>query len=269
MLFYVCETSKWAFQPLYDLMSKNDIFEPFVVIGMLNHVARGTDKTRNNVKETFEFFKTRKMNVYMGVDGNKRISLKKFRPDIVFYEQQWELPKSHKPYNVSKYALTCYSYYSLPLFDYEGDYSKKFHKIVYRVFADSEENLKRYETYEGGTLRNYVVTGYSKLDVYSDNNSIDLVKIWKEPENYKIIYVPHHTFDNGGISVATFRENGRFILELAKKFPQTTWVFKPHPDFKMMVLDAGIMAEKEIEEYFDEWRKIGRVYTQGNYFDIF
>ncbi len=269
VLFYVCENSKWASQTLYDLLEKDPSFEPFVVVSLLKRVVRGADKTRINLDENYQFFKSRGMNVEYGFKKGKWIPLRNFAPDIVFYEQQWELPKTHKPYRVSRYALTAYSYYSLPVFDYTGDYSQKFHKMLFRVFADSEENLKRYEKYENGKLENYVVTGYPKLDIYADDNQIDETAIWKEPEKIKIIYAPHHSFADNSIGCATFHQNGQLILELAKKNPQTTWIFKPHPAFRYEVLRRNIMSESEMDEYFREWAKIGRVYTQGDYFDIF
>lgn len=269
VLFYVCENSKWASQELYNLLDKDEHFEPIIVVGLLNFVVTGRDKTRNNLEENYQFFKSRGMNVEYGIRNSEIIPLEEFKPDIVFYEQQWALPKSHKPYNVSKYALTAYSYYSLPLFNYTGDYNKRFHKNIFKVFADSEENLKRYEKYEGGKLNNYVVTGYSKLDVYADNNPIDEAKIWKNPDGFKIIYAPHHSFADKGIDVATFHKNGQLILDLAKQNPQTTWVFKPHPAFKLEILKNNIMSEEELNNYFAEWENVGKVYTQGDYFDIF
>ena len=269
VLFYVCENQKWAFQNLYELLEKDSIFEPFIVVGLLKQVTLGNDNTRNNLEENYQFFQSRGMNVKYGVKNRKIISLKEFKPDIVFYEQQWELPETHKPHNVSKYALTAYAYYSLPLFEYKGDYSRKFHKMLFRVFADSKENLKRYEKYEGNKLNNYVVTGYSKLDAYADNHFIDINKIWKNPKDFNVIYAPHHSFYDKSIDVATFLENGQFILDLAKQTPQTTWIFKPHPTFRHKILKHNIMSEEALNQYFEEWEKIGKVYTQGDYFDIF
>jgi CDP-glycerol glycerophosphotransferase (TagB/SpsB family) len=46
-------------------------------------------------------------------------------------------------------------------------------------------------------------------------------------------------------------------------------VFKPHPRFKRQIIEEGIMTENEINSYYDEWSKIGMVYDQGDYFDIF
>ena len=68
---------------------------------------------------------------------------------------------------------------------------------------------------------------------------------------------------------ATFKENGKFILELAKKYDETTWLFKPHPRFKFALLINNVMTEDDINKYYNEWLKIGRIYDKGNYFDIF
>ena len=59
-------------------------------------------------------------------DG-KYIDLEEFKPDIVFYEQPWGLPRRYKPYYVSKFALTFYLPYGFSMLDYIGDYNRNFH----------------------------------------------------------------------------------------------------------------------------------------------
>ena len=111
--------------------------------------------------------------------------------------------------------------------------------------------------------------GYPKLDAYllpynSENN------YWKDNNKIKIIYAPHHSFEKSELNIATFKKNGEYILDLAKKYcDKTTWIFKPHPRFKYALLKNKIMNEDEIQNYYQEWKKIGNVYESGNYFDIF
>ena len=69
--------------------------------------------------------------------------------------------------------------------------------------------------------------------------------------------------------MATFRENGQLILNLAKNNPSTTWIFKPHPRLKFALLKNNIMSENEVEEYYREWEAIGNVYLQVDYLNIF
>jgi len=64
-------------------------------------------------------------------------------------------------------------------------------------------------------------------------------------------------------------QNGKFILELAKKSPETTWCFKPHPRLKFALLKMNFMSMQEIEEYYREWSAIGKIYDKGDYIDLF
>ena len=71
------------------------------------------------------------------------------------------------------------------------------------------------------------------------------------------------------MGLATFKENGKFILKYAKTHPETTWVFKPHPRLKYALLRNKIMTKDEINKYYNAWGKIGNVVENGNYFDLF
>lgn len=271
VLFLIRENSKWSYDKLYRLMKKSSIFEPVIVVSLLTSVVEGTDSTRNNIKESYKFFTNLGYDVVYGFDTLSKtyINLKAYSPDIIFYDQLWELPSLHVPEFVSTFALTCYCSYSFEILDNESDYTSYFHRYLYKYFVEHKYNMQRYEKYKKGNSKNCVVVGYPKLDIYLENKSLDLGSIWKSPEKFKIIYAPHHSFENTGLKFATFKQNGLFILELAKKFSQTTWVFKPHPRFKHALIVNNIMNKEEIEEYYNAWKNIGNIYENGNYFDIF
>lgn len=265
VVFLIRENSKWTYQSLYEDFAKSDRFEPLVLVSLLTLVKK--DKTRNNLDENYEFFKARGMNVEYACKNGEYIDLKKFEPDIIFYDQPWELPEIHMPLAVSEFALTCYSSYSFEVVDCREDYLSDFHRFLYKFFVDSELNMNRYEGYHKGNSDNCVAIGYPKLDDYI-KASADC-NIWKDKDKYKIIYAPHHSFGKSSLKLATFKQNGRFILELAKSHPETTWIFKPHPRLKYALLQNKIMTEEEVNSYINEWNKVGIVYEQGDYFDFF
>ena len=267
ILFYVTENSKWGYQSLYEILAKDERFEVLVVVGVLNGVHKGKDRTRQNLEENYNFFKSRGMNVEYGYRNNKFVSLKSFAPDVVFYEQPWELPRSHRPLNVSKFAVTCHCPYSFQLFKNMQDLYDKFYGLLYRYYLTHELNLKRIEKHIKTKAKNCDVVGYPKLDVYNKNKNIK--NCWKHKDRIKIIYAPHHALEKGSLRLSTFEENGKLILDWAKKHPEITWIFKPHPRLRYALAHTGIMNEEEIESYYKEWEKLGVVYTQGDYFDIF
>ena len=269
VIFLVTENSKWGYQSLYESMINNPKFEPLVLVSVLNRVHKGIDKTRNNLEENYQFFKSRNMNVDYAYRNGEFVNLKEFEPDIVFYEQPWDLPKIYKPQYVSKFALTFLSPYSFQIFDFKDDYKQNFHKFLFKYLVTSDINIYRFERYNKDNSKNCLNINYLKLDEYlkdlEDNHTI-----WESPSKFKIIYSPHFAFSKGSIGVSTFLENGKFILNLAKELQNnTTWIFKPHPQLKYALLTNKIMTEAEVEAYYNEWEIIGKVYTQGNYFNIF
>ncbi len=269
VLFLVRENQKWTYQSLYDEMAKDELFEPFVAVTMLTDVLENNDKTRFNLEENYNFFAARGMNVEYAFKDGEFVDLAVFEPDIVFYDQQYSLPEIYMPQNVAKFALTFYCPYSFQLFDFKPDYTQSFHRLMYRVYVEHELTKIRFDKYKKGNSKNCKVVGYPKLDVYKQNKLQNDEKYWKDCDKFRVIYAPHHSFETKGLNLATFRKNGRFILELAKKHSETTWLFKPHPRFAHALQANGIMSAEEVKEYYNEWEKIGVVYTQGDYFGIF
>lgn len=267
VVFHVCENSKWTYQTLFELFQKSEYFEPVILISLLTSVANGKDKTRNNTKEQYEFFKKQGMAVDYLYKNGKYKSLKKFKPDIVFYEQPWDIYKKYQPYVVSKYALTFCNSYGYEILDDAENYLDSFHGMLFTYFTEHELNLKRYESYSDRAKTNCVVVGAPKLDVYFEP-SADMSCAWRDFDKIKIVYAPHHSFDNV-LQFATFDKNYDFILSLAKSHPETTWIFKPHPRLKFALLKTGIMKEEDIDKYYEEWAKIGNIHTSGNYIGLF
>lgn len=268
VLFLVRENSKWSYQSLYEEMISSSEFEPLVVVSMLwlSHI--GKDKTRANISEDFEFFSKKGINVDYAYKNGSYVDLREFNPDIVFYDQPWDLPEIHRPEMVSEFALTCYVPYGFSIGLYKKDYTQDFHKLLYKMFLEHDYLKLRYEKMKKGNSKNCFVSGYPKLDSYLEPIKTN-EGIWKDSSKFKIIYAPHHSFEKNGLNMATFKKNGRFILEFAQKHPETTWVFKPHPRFKYALLKNDIMTESEIEEYYREWESVGKICTTGDYFDIF
>ena len=108
VIFLVRENQKWTYKSLYEQFEKSEHFEPLVLVSILTLAHKGKDKTRNNLDENYKFFKSQGLNVDYAYKNGKYINLKEFNPDIVFYDQQWDLPTIHKPHRVSDFALTMY-----------------------------------------------------------------------------------------------------------------------------------------------------------------
>ena len=140
VVFIVSENQKWTYQDLYDCFVKDKRFSPLILVSLLKAVHEKIDDTRNNLEENYNFFKSRGMNVKYCYVRNEYIPLKQFNPDLVFYEQPWELPEIYQPWNVSEYALTFFeNYFYSGLFSIDADsLVSDFHKSLFKFFLPNE-----------------------------------------------------------------------------------------------------------------------------------
>lgn len=268
VVFYTNEPQKWSYESLYRAFESNPRFEPLVVVVPRYAVHLGKDRTRMTLEQQYDFYRQRGYRVEYGYKDGRYLEIASFQPDIFFYLQLAEIPGVDDPAIVSKYALTCYCPYAFPLADYRKEYLQQFHRLLFRYYVVHDWTRDRFEGYAKGNSRNCVVVGYPKLDVYFKDPATDADRFWRDPSKVRIIYAPHHSVSDT-FKFSTFPSNHGFILDLAKKATGTTWVFKPHPMLRRSMMLAGVMTEKESEEYFREWAGIGRVYDQGDYFDLF
>ncbi len=262
VIFLVTENQKWGYQSLYEEFENTKGYTPLVVVFPMNTVHKNQDKYRDSRYENYEFFQKRGMNVKSGYDEVKHqyIDLKEFKPDIVFYEQPYVLPRQYKQCNVSKFALTCYCHYGIAGNPNVMSKNCEFYNSFWKFFTAHECLKTEYSTFI--MPEEMVVSGHPKLDVYRG---------FKEQQNSDgyVIYAPHFSTGDAQVHFSTFDWSGDFMLEFAYKHPEINWIFKPHPNLKSHFIKSGYKSKSEIEEYFEKWVKIGRVYTQGDYFDIF
>ena len=275
VVFYTNEPQKWSYESVYREFEKSSYFEPIVVVVPRYRVHIGEDSTRESLESQYAFFEGRGYRVEYGYKDGAYIDIKTFQPDIFFYLQLAEIPGVDSPFIVSRYALTAYCPYSYQLSDYRKQYLQGFHKLLYINYMEHELTLKRFESYKKGNSKNCKSVGYPKLDVYIQDNADSqnkLKSIWRDSSKFKIIYAPHRSIQKGEYNKfrwGTFQNNYELILNLAKSTPNTTWIFKPHPMLKQVAVFEGLMTKEEVDDYYNEWNRIGVLYDSGDYFDIF
>lgn len=262
VLFLATEDCKWNYTSLYENLKKDSLFETILLFApRMNKI----HQEKENILKNFKFFKSKYPETQWAYDLETRHyhSLKEFNPDIVFYTQPWDINKTQNIKKVSKYALTCYCPYPLA----ESPETlivnlKKFHINLWKHFIIADPVKTQYKDELNYTSKNITVTGHPKLDFY----------LKKHNKNYQkyVIYAPHSSFPKfSWCKCATFEWNGLHILEYAKKHPEFNWVFKPHPDVYTNLIRNKIMTKEEVDNYYQEWEKIGLYYNTGDYFPIF
>lgn len=268
--FWVTEIQKWSScASLFEALLKSKHFEPFVMLAYFKKSKIGISPQEHMLKG-IKFFEEKGINykVVYDIKQQVHIKLKKVKPDIVFYQQPWLIPDNQNPFNTSKNALICYvpyCYYSLNSY---MNYLLGFHGKLWKYFVESDLHKEEYQ--QKFNAKNCTAIGSCKLDSYKTLDKSKIDTIWKTNKK-RIIYSPHNCFEQENIdyATATFDKNGEFILQLAKSHPEYEWIFRPHPVFKDRVLRHKIKTLSEIENYFEEWKKIGTIYTGGDYYEMF
>lgn len=261
--FYVNDT-RWKSQDLFDLLQTNKYYEPFILLGRNSDSCYSWEKqTPEEYEDIYCFYQNKNMPIYKAYDfsTDEQIPLENFHPDIIFYSRQFGLAKEHGIDSTSKYALTCYVPYFISNSPTSLESGSYFHNILWKYYLINEDLKNEYASFMPNNGQNLKVVGHPILDEYT-NKKISTNK------NY-VIYAPHCSLGHHILKYATFDWNGKYILDFAKSHPEIKWIFKPHPILKGKMVESGLYSEKEAEEYYSEWDKIGMKYEGPDYIDLF
>lgn len=273
VLFVCGDCTKWKVQSVYNRMLGSSRFSPMIAItlyGWHDDVASAEDRAL----KTFNYFQQKGMRAEFAYSFSKHkpLSLSRFKPDIVFYDQPWDIFPAHMPDTVSSYALTCYVAYMVPNLQINFTHvALPFHRYLFRHFT-----LSKTWSDDGEAFRNanhisaagvFCSTGHPMLDQFSKDD----FGHWDE--NGCVIYAPHWAFahkDNpNSLNISTFLWTGIPILKYAQKHPEIKWSFKPHPVLRGMLLKSGVMALEDINAYYEAWEQLGECCYTGDYSDLF
>ena len=278
VVFLCAENSKWSYQSLYEELDKNPNFEPQILITLLKPMfLKKHSYEFINVKqfltENYEFFKSKGMNVDYAFDfeKNKYIDLKEFKPDIIFYEQPWDIADVQAIWKTSEFALCCHCSYGTSITTATYEFNAPFYRYLYKYFLDNEFIRDSYVNVYDYNSENVPVTGSLKLDAYRlplDTNNIK----WKTEGKKRVIWAPHHSFSKDSIlKYGTFDRNYNFFLDIAKNHQEIEFILKPHPILKHQILEKKLMTKVQMEDYFKQWENLpnAQIIEGGNYFDMF
>ena len=258
VIFYVYDESKWKSQSVYDLMEKDERFNPIIVVTK-NCAPEGNAnfQTTENVRKCYEYFKSKGMKVAYGyqipyehnplLQGNWEyyIPLEKFNPDIIIYSHPWYIYETQGPVVCSKFALTYYIPYFLPASEQWHEYKLRFHQYIYRHYVPTESVRDYYSKNMPAIEHSFRVVGHPILDCLSKQDNA---------EKKYIIYAPHWTVCGENLRFSTFKWSGEKMLEFAKNHTELNWVFRPHPLLYNFAITSGFVEgrfppfEKDLEK---------------------
>ena len=274
VLFIVSEIAKWKEQSLYEAMEASGEFFPIVGISAWNKQSKLFVNELKAVHKRAEMFFDRMGDRHVRTvtcdDGCKTYhDLSEFKPDVVFYTEQWSpCPKQH-PFEVSKYALTCFLPYYVPDFGItQIDCHQQVERMSWTYFCLGKKWAKLYRRSLLLTCHSccFAVTGHPALDRLNRESG-------RTPKEGYVIYAPHfsfpHPMQEDFYTIGTFDWNGKQILEYAEAHPEIKWVFKPHPILRKILSEFGVMSKAEVDDYYSRWEHVGLACYDSDYQDLF
>jgi len=271
VMFLVSELAKWKTQSLFDLMAKLDCFEPFIAISCMGDW-RSHPEYKSLTDDSIAAFKEKGMKYVVVADFGtmKNLPLQAYNPDIIFYEQPYDWKREYMPAVTSRFAITAYVPYCVPTNEinvrwYEGDFLRTvcFYILLNQQLKDDLMAYVDPTKYAGQILP----LGHTFYDDYllDDNRPGDSKDL--------VIYAPHWTFDHpnnlNSLNISTFLWTGVEMLAYAERHPDVRWVFKPHPRLRLQLLRSKVWTEKEIDDYYNGWAKVGFCYYGSDYISLF
>lgn len=269
--FCVSEIAKWKSMSLYNKLKGTSTYHPVIFI-YPSPLELNQEPSNINIslEEKIVYFKNKGLEVVniWNNDVKKCVIPLENQPDIIFYQQPWDIPPFPAPTDIADYALSFYiPYYLINNLNIHLEFGFPLH---YQVFCYIVQNKEVARFYTSILKRRH----YASKCIGLGHPAIDnLTTKELSIEERSVIYAPHFSFPAEGIerdlTYSTFLENGKLILEFAKQHPGIRWIFKPHPRLRYELKDTGVWSEAEIESYYADWAKIGVVCTTADYAEYF
>lgn len=265
------------YKGLYVLLEKDPFFE--VYFFLLPQFSYGEAFMEYNYRRLFSYYSSANMKFIGGWENGEFIDIYSLKPDLVFYVTPISAnfhPLQRATY-VSNFSLVCFIPYGFLSADSdEYHYNSDIHAVCWRVFCETPFHFDKNNAYFPNSPNRVVLTGYPVLDAYKDPEYIIKDKLLKDIRHSfrkVVVWAPHWSID--GICSVTntgnFDKYYKDFFRILDKFPEISFVFRPHPNLRRAVQNAGIMTESEFDAYVINWdqRQNGFSYLSEEYIDLF
>lgn len=275
VLFLCPDKDVFCLEKLFHLMEKSVEFKPVVGVFPYEHVDPKIKFDASKYEKIVQWLEQKQMKYVPLYDfeKNEYLSLKKFQPDIVFFNSTLGLKNMDRFLAEASNAITCFVPYGYFLsnsqkFVFDNDFN---YKMTY-LFWESSVSLAMSEHYARNKGENSFFAGYPKLDPFFDGHSPE--NVWKEQSvaKKKIVWAPHHSIENDPdhYGYSCFNELADVMLELAEKYrDKAQFAFRPHPLLRSRLNADKRWGEQKTTEYYHKWeQRENTQFSDGDYVDL-
>lgn len=263
VIFLFNELPKIKTLDLLSLFNKSPYFELQVVL--IPSIVSSFEKQKADLLKTENYFKSLGISVFCAYNkkNGSITGISSLQGELFFYQQPWDIPKGFAVTSLIDKFLLCYVPYYVANYGNLKLECSQFHKHLFRYYTLNDDYNRAYAPWLKPMEDNLVPVGHPAIDELLR----DLAQ--SKANDNTVVYAPHFSIGRWSVGYGTFVWSGFFMLQYAKNNPQYRWVFKPHPRFARELVVRRILTPEQVEDYFNEWKKIGRVVDSYDYFNIF
>lgn len=275
VLFLCPDKDVFCLEKLFHLMEKSVEFKPVVGVFPYEHVDPKIKFDASKYEKIVQWLEQKQMKYVPLYDfeKNEYLSLKKFQPDIVFFNSTLGLKNTDRFLAEASNAITCFVPYGYFLSNSQKFiFDTDFHLKMTYLFWESSVSLAMSEHYARNKGENSFFAGYPKLDPFFDGHSPE--NVWKEQSvaKKKIVWAPHHSIENDPdhYGYSCFNELADVMLELAEKYrDKAQFAFRPHPLLRSRLNADERWGEQKTTEYYHKWeQRENTQFSNGDYVDL-
>lgn len=275
VLFLCPDKDVFCLEKLFHLMEKSVEFKPVVGVFPYEHIDPKIKFDASKYEKIVQWLEQKQMKYVPLYDfeKNEYLSLKKFQPDIVFFNSTLGLKNTDRFLAEASNAITCFVPYGYFLSNSQKFiFDTDFHLKMTYLFWESSVSLAMSEHYARNKGENSFFAGYPKLDPFFDGHSPE--NVWKEQSvaKKKIVWAPHHSIENDPdhYGYSCFNELADVMLELAEKYrDKAQFAFRPHPLLRSRLNADKRWGEQKTTEYYQKWeQRENTQFSDGDYVDL-
>ena len=262
------DASMWCGDLLYQMFARNERYEATMFL-CLRRDQFNEPTVIKDFHHGIEQFQARGVNVVGISEDDAEIP----KQDVLILLTPYlsVLPKAFQLNAISAETLITYIPYGFQVSSNFPNFNESIMPLCWKIFWETEHSVNLYEKGCRMGMPRGCYSGYPKMDVFFGDTLPEFN--WKKavPNPIKIIYAPHWSIDSG-VKFATFQHNFEFFYEYAKNHPETSWVFKPHPNLLFSAVQTKVFQSVEaFEQYLQHWNELpnAKVETGAYYYDIF
>lgn len=274
VVFFAIFDSVWKYDLLYQLMEKDDRFNPVILVCPV--VNYGRENMLSNMNKCYDLFSQKGYKVIRSYneESDTYVDVRtELSPDVIFYTNPYKGLIDDR-YYIKNYLdiLTVYVSYNFPnAKSQDFNYGQLLHNLVWRRYVETRGELNTANTYPKNINLNARYTGYPGIDVFLNKNARfkDEWKI-KDGNVKRIIWAPHHTItEYAAVFYSTFLDYCEYMFEIAEKYEGKIQIcFKPHPLLKNRL--EKLWGKDKTQLYYTRWQNLRNgMVNDGDYEDLF